>query len=143
MRKRMYVFSVFTFLTLLSCGTGLEPDSVMTINGKVLLINGAEFEGDLDGQFVSKGGLETKFFLWQNNENTAGYKADIASALGTFRMVIEDAEGTVVFNETLDGDSSGNSLSGVTDQGVAGQWTVRISLTAFVGAGTFSLNQGQ
>lgn len=125
-----------------SCSKDDEPMAQVRISG-VIFDNGDDFQGDVDGDFMGTGGTETRNFIWNNSLNTADYNADItATAEGSFKMVVTDADQTVVLDRTLEGAVEPDSFSGVTSSGTSGIWTVTISLTNFSGDGSFSLSQG-
>ena len=133
-------------IILNSCSTDDDdnaPEIEVMVNGEIVFDNGDDFMGDVDGDFKSNGGSGTRVFVWNNNLNTADFNADItATAVGSFRMVVRDADGVIVLDRTLMGNSEPDSISGVTDQGVSGLWSVSIVLTDFKGDGSFSLSEG-
>ena len=93
--------------------------------------------------FAGNGGSLTRSFIWNNNLNTADYNADItATSEGSFRMVVEDSEGVVVLDRSIQGGSEPDSIDGVTSSGASGIWTVTIEVTNFNGDGSFSLSEG-
>ena len=99
--------------------------------------------GDLGGDFNGNGGSTTATYNWQNALTTADYNADImASTQGVFRAVVEDADGIVVLDRSLNGEIEPDSFPGVTSVGTAGTWTVTITLITFIGDGSFSLSEG-
>ena len=103
----------------------------------------SDFNGDVDASFTGNGGSATRMFSWNNNLTTADYNADItATTVGTFNMVVLDADGSIVLNRTLNGAVEPDSFSGVTDAGTSGIWTVTITVESFSGDGSFSLSEG-
>lgn len=96
-----------------------------------------------DGDVTGSGGTATSTHEWTNSHSRAELNMDItASSGGSFQIVVKDADGTEVINETLTvgvGDDSKNVCS---DSGTAGTWTVTVTLTNFDGDGSFSLSQG-
>jgi hypothetical protein len=68
---------------------------------------------------------------------------DITAAKGgSFRLVMADADGNVVSDQTLTRGVGDDSKSGVSSQGTPGDWTITITLTEFAGDGSFSINPG-
>lgn len=130
-------------ITNVSCTKEEEAMAQVRVNGSVLFDNGDDFNGDVNGDFTGSGGTTMRTFVWANDLSTADFNADITTtAEGSFRMVVEDAEGMVVLDRGLSGDSDPDSFSGVTEAGASGIWSVTITLTTFSGDGSFSLSQG-
>ena len=103
----------------------------------------SDFNGDIDASFTGNGGTTTRMFSWNNNLSTADYNADATlTSAGTFQMIVEDSEGLVVLDRTLQGGSEPDSMDGVTQAGASGIWTVTILVTNFDGDGSFSLSEG-
>lgn len=103
----------------------------------------SDFNGDIDASFTGNGGTTTRMFSWNNNLSTADYNADVTlTSAGTFQMIVEDSEGLVVLDRTLQGGSEPDSMDGVTQAGASGIWTVTILVTNFDGDGSFSLSEG-
>ncbi|MEN8248124.1 MAG: hypothetical protein ABFS32_04275 [Bacteroidota bacterium] len=96
-----------------------------------------------DGDVVGGGGDATSTFDWDNSLATAELNMDITAADGgSFQVIIKDADGTEVANETLTvgvGDDSRNICSA---SGTPGAWTITVVLTDFNGDGSYSLSQG-
>ncbi|MEN8251286.1 MAG: hypothetical protein ABFS32_20310 [Bacteroidota bacterium] len=96
-----------------------------------------------DGDVIGEGGSATSTFDWTNSLARAELNMDITAATGgSFQVIIEDADGVEVLNETLTvgiGDDSKNVCS---TSGTAGTWTVTVYLTNFNGDGSYSLSQG-
>jgi hypothetical protein len=140
----------FTMLTVAATATFVgcssDDDDTMaqvSVNGTVLFEDGDDFNGDVDGDFTGNGGSATRTFVWLNNLTTADYNADITATVeGTFNMVVSDADGNTVLNRSLDGATEPDSISGVTDAGTSGVWSVTITLGSFKGDGSFSLSEG-
>lgn len=103
----------------------------------------SDFNGDLDASFTGNGGTTTRMFSWNNNLTTADYNADVTLASeGSFRMIVEDSEGAVVLDRTIQGGTEPDSIDGVTEAGGSGIWTVTIEVSNFIGDGSFSLSEG-
>lgn len=125
---------VVTGFSFTSCEKVDEPTASVSIN---------ETGSDLGGDVTGDGGSTTKSYTWNNHLSRANYSMDItASSSGSFNLMIEDAEGTTVLNETLTAGVGDDSKSGVTSSGVSGDWTITVTLTNFNGDGSFSLNPG-
>lgn len=137
-------FSLVSALFITGCSKDEdEPMAQVSVNGTVLFEDGDDFNGDVNGDFMGNGGNTTRTFVWMNSMTTADYNADITAAqVGTFIIVVTDAEGNVVLERTLTGDSEPDSISGVTSAGISGVWSVSITLQEFSGDGSFSLSQG-
>ena len=99
--------------------------------------------GNVDGDVVGNGGSTTKTYTWQNSQTTAEVNMDLTSSKGcSMQMVIKDASNSTVLDRTLTIGTTPDSFSGVTATGTAGAWTVTVTLTNFIGDGSFSLSQG-
>ncbi|MFC4721681.1 hypothetical protein ACFO5O_05090 [Geojedonia litorea] len=131
------------FTAFIACSSD-DSDTMAEIRiNNVAFDNGDDFFGDINGDFTGSGGSITKTFFWQNSLSTADYNADItASTGGIFRMVVKDADGATVIDRSLNGAVEPDSFSGVTSSGTPGLWSVTITLTNFVGNGSFSLSEG-
>ena len=131
-------------LSITSCSSDdNDPAVTVSVNGSVLFDDGDDFLGDVDGDFTGTGGSVSRTFLWQNNQNTADYNADItATAEGQFNMVVRDADDNVVLDRSLSGATEPDSIDGVTSSGTPGLWSVVITLESFNGDGSFSLSAG-
>jgi hypothetical protein len=57
-------------------------------------------------------------------------------------MIVEDSEGSVVLDRSIQGSTEPDSIDGVTSAGASGIWTVTIEVTSFAGDGSFSLSEG-
>lgn len=144
--KNLFMMALaITCLTVVGCSKDDDPVPMteVTVNNTVLFDNGDDFIGDIDGDFTGDGGSDSRIFTWQNANSTADYNADItATTDGSFKMIVKDADGTVVLDRSLSGASEPDSFSGVTSSGTSGVWSVTITLTTFNGDGSFSLSQG-
>jgi hypothetical protein len=134
------ILTIFTAMVLFigtfsSCSDDDGPIANITVN------EGSS--GDIGGDFTGNGGNASRTINWTNNLTTADFNADItATASGIFKIVVADANGTVVLNRTLNGATEPDSIDGVTSSGVPGNWTVTITLTTFNGNGSYSLSEG-
>lgn len=127
----------------ISCNNDDDTYARITVNGTLLVEDRSDFNGDIDASFTGNGGTATRSFIWNNNLRTADYNADItATSEGSFQMIVEDSEGMVVLDRTIEGGTEPDSFSGVTSQGASGIWTVTIRVTSFNGDGSFSMSEG-
>lgn len=146
------LFSIlFAFVIFSSCSKDDDTYARVTVNGTLLQTSASDFtvgdrsdfDGDVDASYTGNGGTTSRMFSWNNNLTTADYNADItANSKGSFQMIVEDSEGTVVLNRSIQGGTEPDSFSGVTLAGVSGIWTVTISVANFTGDGSFSLSEG-
>ncbi|MBT8206525.1 MAG: hypothetical protein KJP14_04045 [Eudoraea sp.] len=142
---------VFAFVFFVACNKDDDTFARVTVNGTALTTkpsdfvvgDRSDFNGDIDASFTGNGGTATRMFSWNNNLSTADFNADItATTEGSFRMIVEDSEGNVVLDRTIEGGTEPDSFSGVTSQGASGIWTVTIEVTNFNGDGSFSMSEG-
>jgi len=138
-------------MLFIACSNDDDTFVRVTVNGTQLTTSASDFvvgdrsdfNGDIDASFTGNGGTATRMFSWNNNLNTADYNADItATSEGSFQMIVEDSEGVVVLDSTIDGATEPDSIGGVTAAGTSGIWTVTIRVTDFKGDGSFSLSEG-
>ena len=102
-----------------------------------------EVGSDLGGDVTGDGGSTTESYVWNNNLARAEYNMDITAASGgSFNLMIEDSQGTTVLNQTLVAGQGEDSKSGVTQSGASGDWTIIVTLTDFIGDGSFSISPG-
>ncbi len=144
MKTHTIIFSLlFIATTTFSCSKDDDSFARITVNSTLLVGDRSDFNGDIDASFTGNGGSVSRSFIWNNNLNTADYNADItATSGGTFRMTVEDSEGSVVLDRTIAGGTEPDSIGGVTSLGASGIWTVTIEVTDFTGDGSFSLSEG-
>lgn len=134
---------VMAIVLFTACNKDDDTFARVTVNGTLLVGDRSDFNGDIDASFTGNGGTVSRDFIWNNNLATADYNADItATSAGTFRMIVEDSEGSVVLDRTIDGATEPDSIDGVTSAGASGIWTVIIEVTNFNGDGSFSLSEG-
>ncbi|NND62908.1 MAG: hypothetical protein HKN48_06900 [Flavobacteriaceae bacterium] len=127
---------VILLIFISSCSS---DDENLTVN---ITVNEGPL-GDIGGDFTGNGGDGSRTIAWENSLSTADYNADItSSATGTFNLRVTDANGDVVLDRNLNGDSEPDSFSGVTEVGEPGNWSVIITLSSFSGDGSYSLSEG-
>ena len=142
--KKLKIFLLLPLAFMaMSCSNDDDTYARVTVNGTLLVEDVSDFNGDIDASFTGNGGTANRSFIWNNNLSTADYNADItATAAGSFQMIVEDSQGVVVLDRSLQGNSEPDSFSGVTASGTSGIWTVTIIVTDFSGDGSFSLSEG-
>ena len=134
---------VMAVVFFVACNKDDDSTASITVNGTLLVGDRSDFNGDIDASFTGNEGSVSRSFIWNNNLNTADYNADItASSKGTFRIIVEDSEGSVVLDRPIDGGSEPDTIGGVTLSGTSGIWTVTIEVIDFTGDGSFSLSEG-
>lgn len=150
--KKLTLFLALpALLFFTSCSKDDDAFARVTVNGTQLntspsdfvVGDRSDFNGDIDASFTGNGGTAIRVFSWNNNLSTADYNADItANADGSFRMIVEDSEGVVVLDRSIQGGTEPDTIGGVTSAGTSGIWTVTIEVTDFSGDGSFSLSEG-
>lgn len=124
---------IFTSFLLTNCSKD-EPLAAISIN---------ETGSDVGGDVTGDGGSTQRSYKWNNTLRTVDWNMDItASKGGSFNLVIDDADGINVLNKTLVVGQGDDSKSGVSATGAAGEWTITVILTDFVGDGSFSISPG-
>lgn len=145
------IIMVPAMLLFIACNKDDDTFARVTVNGNALTTSPSDFvvgdrsdfNGDIDASFTGNGGSATRVFSWNNNLSTADYNADItATSEGSFQMIVEDAEGVIVLDRSIQGGTEPDSFGGVTSQGASGIWTVTIIVANFSGDGSFSLSEG-
>jgi len=134
---------IMAVVFFVACDKEDDPSASITVNGILLVGDQSDFNGDIDASFTGTEGTVSRSFIWNNNLNTADFNADItATSKGSFRMTVEDSEGSVVLDRTIDGGTEPDTIGGVTSSGASGIWTVTIKVTSFTGNGSFSMSEG-
>ena len=79
---------------------------------------------------------QTLTYTWQNTGTTANVNQSPALSGGSASLVIEDASGTEVYSRSF-------SQSGTftTDSGLAGAWTIRVTISSASGALNFRVEK--
>ena len=93
-----------------------------------------------NGDIIGNGGSATKTWTFTNPNTRVGWDMTINDATsGSFQLILKDASGTVVLDNTLTAGSGPQSADGTTPEGgVAGTWNCTIKLTNFNGTGDYS-----
>lgn len=142
-KKTLLILITVALAAACSIDDNNSSSAAIRVNGQTLFEDIGDFNGDIEGDFTGDGGSITRTFQWRNALSTADYNADItATSQGMFRMVVKDANGTMVLDRSLNGNTEPDTFSGVTSSGVAGIWSVTITLSSFQGDGSFSLSEG-
>jgi hypothetical protein len=132
--KLFLLLSIAGLSSVLLTSCKEEPFATITID---------ETGSDLGGDVTGDGGSTSQTYTWNNSLTTADWNMDItASAGGSFRLLIKDADGATVLDNTLTKGVGDDSASSVTSAGTAGDWQVTVTLTDFNGDGSFSLSPG-
>lgn len=96
-----------------------------------------------DGDVTGSGGSATATNTWNNTNTRSELNMDITSAKGgKMQVVLKDADGVEVLNETLEVGVGDDSITKCSATGTAGDWTVTVTLTDFDGDGSYSLDKG-
>ena len=96
-----------------------------------------------DGDVTGEGGSATSTFDWTNSLARAELNMDITAASGgSFQVIVLDADGNEVLNETLTVGVGDDSKTVCSAAGTAGTWSVTVNLTNFDGDGSYTLSQG-
>lgn len=151
MKISKYALLIPALVLFIACSKDDDSFARVSVNGTQLTASPSDFvvgdrsdfNGDVDASFTGNGGTTTRMFSWNNNLATADYNADVTlGSAGTFQMIVEDSEGMLVLDRTLQGGAEPDTIGGVTDAGAPGIWTVTIRVTNFDGDGSFSLSEG-
>ncbi|WP_420593330.1 hypothetical protein [Robiginitalea biformata] len=151
MKSLKFAFLLSALVLFISCSKDDDSFARVSVNGTQLTASPSDFtvgdtsdfNGDVDASFTGNGGTTIRMFSWNNNLSTADYNADVTLAVeGSFRIIVEDADGMPVLDRTIQGGSEPDSISGVTESGASGIWTVTIEVKNFNGDGSFSLSEG-
>lgn len=150
--RNLKILLLLPVLTLfVACSNDDDAFARVTVNGTQLTTrpsdfvvgDRSDFNGDINASFTGNGGTAVRMFSWNNNLSTADYNADITvGSEGSFQIIVEDSEGVVVLDSTIEGGIEPDTIGGVTSQGAPGIWTVTIRVTNFNGDGSFSLSEG-
>lgn len=138
-----------TFIALLvisfafaGCGKYRKYDNMQvvdnTYSGEVIITSTGETPA---GDFTGNGDSGTYSFAYDNPNKKAQVNFDITSNTGFAQMIIKDAKGDEVLNETRSAGGD-DTFAGTTSEGKKGVWLVQIILTDFTGDGSFSINPG-
>ena len=150
-RAFKYALLIPSLVFFVACNKDDDSFARVSVNGTQLTTSPSDFvvgdrsdfNGDVDASFTGNGGSTTRVFSWNNNLSTADYNADVTLASeGSFQMIVEDSEGVVVLDRTIQGGTEPDTIGGVTEDGATGIWTVTLVVTNFDGDGSFSLSEG-
>lgn len=131
MLKTIKVVSLFILTGIMASGltSCSEDEPYATIN-----VSTQNKSGDVRGD----GGSATKTFTFENSNTTVGWDMSIGAKGGSFKLVLKDASGKVMLDQTVTAGSGPQSADGTTTAGTAGTWTCTITLTSFNGSGDYS-----
>jgi hypothetical protein len=90
------------------------------------------------GDIRGAGGSASKTWSFTNTNTSAGYDMSITATSRSFQLVLKDASGATVLDQTLTAGTGPQSVGGTTSSGTAGSWTGIITLTKFNGSGDYS-----
>jgi len=110
-----------------SCGNSLAPFQPE--------ITSATDNFQLQATGVS-GADATRTYSWSNTSTQATVNHSTTTTVGTARLTIRDAAGTTVYDTLL-----APSLNEPTAAGVAGTWTIELSLTRYSGTLNFRVQK--
>lgn len=130
--KTMKVLSLFILVAIMT--TALSSCDKDDIFATINVHEPQNKSGDVRGN----GGSETRTWSFENSSTTAGWDMAMDATSGSFRLVIKDADGTTVVNNTLTAGSGPQDAGGTSSPGTAGTWIVTITLTNFDGSGDYS-----
>lgn len=100
--------------------------------------------GTFDTDFTGEGGNVIQTFTWTNTATRAEYSMDITAASGgRVDVVVNDADGAQVASFGLSESSPDDTLDGISNLGIPGDWKIEVSLRDFVGDGSLNLNSGE
>jgi len=135
--KNLLKLSLFMLIITVFISCSKDDAVTASINNK------SSSTGNFNGDVTGNGGSASETFTWNNARTTADYNMDItATSDGSFRLLIKDANGATVLDQTLQGSVEPDTFSGVTSAGTAGDWTITLTLSNFAGDGSYSVSSG-
>lgn len=140
MAKTSYLILLIAGVLLVGCGKYRKYENMEVVensfSGPVTITStGTTPAGDFEGN-----GDSGKYaFAYDNPKRKAQVNFDITSPAGSVQMIIKDAKGKEVLNETRNGGGN-DTFAGTTTEGKKGVWLVEIILTNVNGDGSFSIN---
>ncbi len=96
------------------------------------------FSNNTSGDIKGGGGTAYKTWTFTNNNRTLGWDMSIDASSGSFQLVVKDADGTTVIDQTLTVGSGAQDADGTSTPGTVGTWTATATLTNFNGTGDYS-----
>ena len=140
MMKNSYLILIVASIFLVGCGKYRKYDNMEVVDnsftGAVMITSTAATPA---GDFEGSGDSGTYSFAYDNPKKRAEVNFDVTSSAGSVQMIIKDAKGNEVLNETRSGGGN-DTYSGTTVEGKKGVWLVEIILSNMNGDGSFSIN---
>lgn len=118
---------------LLGLAAGCGSDSLAAFQPEVTNIADS-FSAQATGV---TGVTATLNYTWANTGTTAVINHSTTTTAGSTLLVIKDANGTTVYSKALS-----PSLNEATSVGVAGNWTIQLTLTNYSGTLNFTAQKG-
>lgn len=140
MAKKSYLVLLVAMIVMVGCGKYRKYENMEVVessfSGPVTITStGTTPAGDFEGN----GDSGTYSFAYDNPKQKAQVNFDITSPAGTVQMIIKDARGNEVLNETRSGGGN-DTFAGTTSEGKKGVWLVELILNNVNGDGSFSIN---
>ncbi len=147
MKKLKTGFALFLGAVVLlgattSCGKYRKHDNMEVLeNSYTGTVSITSTGADPAGDFTGDGDSGEYSFVWENSKTTAQVNFDVTTSGGTVQMIINDAKGDVVLDETRPSGSD-DTFAGISAEGKKGNWLITIKLNQFNGDGSFSVSPG-
>lgn len=106
---------------LAGCGTGPTEQFARQVSNQP---DRFEFENLIDVSHITR----TETYQWTNSATNATVTSTTDTDGGEARLVLRDGAGTLLFDQTLT-----SSLTQVSADGVAGEWTIELIISDFSG----------
>jgi hypothetical protein len=142
LNKTLFGLILLSSITFNSCNKEYSDYSNMEVveNSFTGIVDITSSGQDPAGDFTGEEKSGTYSFAWENNKKKAALNFDITtSGNGTVQMIINDAKGDEVLNQTRPNDEN-DTFAGVTQEGKKGTWLITIKLTNINGDGSFSIH---
>ena len=142
LNKTLFGLILLSSITFTSCNKEYSDYSNMEVveNSFTGIVDITSSGQDPTGDFTGEEKSGTYSFAWENNKKKAALNFDITtSGNGTVQMIINDAKGDEVLNQTRPNDEN-DTFAGVTQEGKKGTWLITIKLTNINGDGSFSIH---
>lgn len=137
------IFGTFLIASLSSCKKYEQYDNNEVVEnsytGEVMVTSSGSTPA---GDFTGDGDSGTYSFAWVNAQEQASVTFDVTTAGGSVQVIVNDARGDEVLNETRPSEDL-DSFSGPTALGKKGTWLITINLINFDGDGSYSIHAGE